>query len=948
MADRSLPPLVGRGTELAVLLGSTGLADGERGPVLLGGDAGIGKTRLLRELGATARAADRRVLVGHCIDLGESAVPFQPFAEAFGVVTDEERDRLAEQLPALAPLLPWTSPGEAVQVDRGELFASVAAGLDQLAAEVPVLLVVEDAHWAEASTRHLIRFLLTYVFTHDVALVVSYRADDLHRRHPLRQALTEWVRLPDVRRVELEPLSDDAVTSLLRSRGGDDVRSVVSRAGGNAFLAEELLDAGLADSSAPLPETLADLLLARLDRLDDVTRRLVRAASVTDGREGFDALAAAAGLSEADLDAALVAAVDHKVLRRTGSDDYVFRHALLGEAIRDDLLPGERRRIHGAFLAALRPDAPAATVARHAAAAGDLHRAFYALVEAAESATQLAGHDEAADHLERALDLVDHAPDDFDRVALVIAAADAMMASGHVLRALALLRDHLDRLPADAASDDRVRLDISIADAAYLGNRDGEADVASAEAVALVGEAERPLRAQALAKRALVLTDAGQDARANDVAEEALALAERLDLSEVVADASATLTRVLARTGGADLEKSRQRYLELIERSRADGHLLGELRGLHNLGFILINAGHLEDSERAFRGAMDAAVAHGRTWAPYGFDGRYFAYVVSYLRGRWDETADLLDVPPGPRVYVTMLDSVTALVAAARGDTSALAAAPRLRSFWEREIALLVHASAAQIELHAQLGDIDAAEAVHDDAVEVLDRVWRLRLASARLRMAALLLAAWSAGTTSASRADQARWVERATVLVAEMDEVEENCPDQGPEGTAWASRVRAEMVRLRWLTGIDAPTSAELVAAWRTNLADFETFGEPYEIARSQTRLAAALGTSDEVGALVAAARATAQRLGATPLLRELGAGRTRRSVSSDTELTAREHEVLEQVALGRSNGEIAKQLFISTKTVSVHVSNILAKLGAASRTEAAALARKQGLLGD
>lgn len=226
------------------------------------------------------------------------------------------------------------------------------------------------------------------------------------------------MRLPGVRRIELTPLPDADVRTLITSRGAGDldpdgVRAVVRRASGNAFYAEELLDAGLADIEAALPETLADLLLVRLDRLDDDARLVVRAASCSGCRVTDQVLAAVVGLPPAQLDDALRSAIDHKVLTQVAGDSYGFRHALLAEAVHDDLLPSERRRINLAYISALTADGaqgPAAEIAMHAASAGDLTRAFTANVQAAEDAVRVAGYDESAHHYEHALELVDAAP----------------------------------------------------------------------------------------------------------------------------------------------------------------------------------------------------------------------------------------------------------------------------------------------------------------------------------------------------------------------------------------------------------------------------------------------------------------------------------------------------------------------------------------------------------
>ena len=150
--------------------------------------------------------------------------------------------------------------------------------------------------------------------------------------------------------------------------------------------------------------------------------------------------------------------------------------------------------------------------------------------------------------------------------------------------------------------------------------------------------------AEALGAR--IASDLRNDEEAMERGEFAAALAEEFRAAHVIADVTTTLTRLVARTGGANLDKARQRYNDLVAASRADGNIAGELRGLHNLAFVLYNAGELDDAEQTFRAAMTRAEKTGRPWAPYGFDGRVFAAIICYVRGRWDEALELWDVGP--------------------------------------------------------------------------------------------------------------------------------------------------------------------------------------------------------------------------------------------------------------------------------------------------------------
>ena len=284
------PALLGREHELAQLEQHLFAEDQVGRAALVAGDAGMGKTRLLTELAERARARGRHVVVGHCLDFADQLLPYLPFSEIVGRLADEDpelAERVAERHPAITVLAPGRrlmsgpdrTPSDDDTVDRSAVFAGMHGALEMLGSERPVLVVLEDLHWADRSTRDLVSFLLARQLRSPVAVVGSYRSDDLHRRHPLRTVVAEWVRLPGVLRMQLTPLPDDVVRRLVRAlQDGPvqerDVAWIVERAEGNAFFAEELVGASRLSrphQGSGLPGDLADLLLVRLDQLDEAS-----------------------------------------------------------------------------------------------------------------------------------------------------------------------------------------------------------------------------------------------------------------------------------------------------------------------------------------------------------------------------------------------------------------------------------------------------------------------------------------------------------------------------------------------------------------------------------------------------------------------------------------------------------------------------------------------------
>jgi predicted ATPase len=461
------PVFAGRETELTVLADCyAAVCGGAPATVLLGGEAGVGKTRLVTEFVARVHEA-ARVLVGGCLELSSAGLPYAPFAAVLrGLAEDPGTDAISALLPGgigeLAVLLPELGASAAVpETGRSSLFGRVRALLERLAEREPLILVVEDAHWADRSTRDLLGYLVRELRHGPILLLITFRSDDLHRTHPLRPMLAELARLDGVVRLEPARLERGEVAAQLDGilgRPADPllVEGVYGRSGGVPLFVEATA-ACPARHGRSEPGSAGDLLLAGVHRLPEDTQELLRTASAGGVRIGHELLAVVSGLDERALTAALRPAIDAGILV-PDAGGHRFRHALIREAIHEDLLPGDRSRTHRRFAEVIEaaPEIgqgcdPAVTLARHWYAAHDHARALLAAWRAAAALATALAYAEQLEMLGRVLELWDRVPDaaelvGSDQVGVLLLAVEAAHSCGESGFGLAMIRAALAEL----------------------------------------------------------------------------------------------------------------------------------------------------------------------------------------------------------------------------------------------------------------------------------------------------------------------------------------------------------------------------------------------------------------------------------------------------------------------------------------------------------------------
>jgi DNA-binding CsgD family transcriptional regulator len=1006
------PAMVGRQEELGALEGALGrVVGGAQETVLIAGEAGVGKSRLVGELVERAGPTGALALRGSCIQLEGGGIPFGPLVEMLrALATEGDGEELAGVLgpgrAELGRLVPELADpavaAEPVARDAAQILELLRGALARLAARRPLLLVFEDLQWADPSTLDLISLLVGGAGVPGLMVVLTFRTEELDRAHPFRRAAARWEEQRVATRMELERLALREIAAQMEAilgerPDGDLVEFVAERSEGIPLFVEELV--GAVRERGPerdfLPPSLRDLLLARCERLSPAARQTVRVVSAAPRPAHDSLLAIVAGLAEPELAAALREAVEQQMLVvDPAGQGFGFRHALARVAIHDDLLPGERVRLHRAYAEALEADPAllgssvdvASVLAHHWGAAHDLPRAMAASIEAGKAAAAAAGPPAAQRHLEMALELWPQVPDaeavaGIDHAELLAEAASATYQAGLGPRALGLIDQALEEAGEDSPAEQRALL-LARRSEILLGHEGERQATAVLEAALELLPPQPPTAARThimvLLARSLSRMD--EYGRSRVLAAEARAAAQALGATEDRLDAEMTLAHSSVYEG--EVEFGLQLSREAAASARAEG-----------MRWVAARAYIVRSDLMLMLGRHEEAVAAAREGIVVAAEGGLERTSAAFLRG--NEAEALLRLGRCAEAI-----EAAASAAEATGTFAATLMIPRAEVEAHRGNAAVARREVAEARRHLASGvspqwelplagveaELARAEVDFGRAREILEPALAGGGGMEERRYRSPLV--WLAARVEAEAAQAARdrgaeadaeGARRIEVLLAAAAQ---GMPDS-PAGRAHAALARAEAARF-------AGTDEE--SAWEEAGAACRATDEPFLLAYALTRAAeamAAAGRGKEAAAALAEGLELARASDATPLVEEAEAlaRRTRLPVepggsrsaggagaaaggdaggagaaaggddsgdasdaptspADDWGLTAREREVLLLVADGRSNGEIAELLVISRKTASVHVSNILGKLGVSGRVEAAALAHRSGLV--
>jgi DNA-binding CsgD family transcriptional regulator/tetratricopeptide (TPR) repeat protein len=939
--------IVGRDAELSLL--ERRLKDQLPYTVLLSGDAGIGKSALARTFQTRAAAAGTQVFVGECTSV-EVGRPFGPLADVLLRAQREPRTRAVMQRALADPDLRLSAlmRGEAQQgreaTDPSESFrahAALFAVLADLSRIRPLVVVLEDVHWADSATLEFLPYAVRKLESEHLLLVVTYRSDELHRLHPLVPVLAELRRLKLVEEVRLAPLGRVETAEMIRSGLGlkepPDVQlldAVFERCEGNPYFTQEVVRTlGQTKDLAAVPASIRDTIWVRLATLDERTRSIIQLAAVIGARFDFELLQRVSGAPDDVLIAAIRATIDAHIvveaLDPTGRSCYVFRHALTHEVVLGELLEPERRSLHRSVGLALEqmhsdsPDDVAADLAHHFDAATDGIRAVRYHELAARHAMGIFAFKSAARHLERAVAL---AADDIEvlgRLELGLArAADLAGDSALAIRVCEHALTH--------TVDQRQRGEIYIvlSDARWWTADLAGVGAAITDAIAVLTPlGPSPELALAYAIAAARTSLRGNAATSLEFGEQAVALARRLDVP-------VALVIGLVWVGMSRAEAGRRDGIALIREGIEIGlrHELVEptISAFGNLGMALLILG-APPGERRQVHAESAAV--GRRFAH--FRDRFLCHDTEWLiaDGNWDaairQSVEIRD----PMWRASAMLQVAMIHALRDGPGRALGEAAPFRERLVRAGLPQWRARAASFSATALLmGDARLALSFAEELGPTADS------SGAVIWTALTHIAAIAAAHELRDSNAKSAWIERA---LADPPPNNARMTRAARAFARAASQVPADEVldqldeSAALLEGEVLPLAELIVRLWRAEVRS-----------RMPGRSNRETAWND-----VAAVQAFAERVRATWFLAHLSDWSTEHGLRGPREtvppvsgvLSTREREIANLVAQGLTNKEIAARLVIADRTAEGHVEHILNKLGFHSRSQIATWSTEQ-----